>query len=83
MKILSYESEPAAERRKNVHDGVRATPSLAPLASPPHEGEINACNVRALFSPSVRGRAAEGGRGSLTHHLEHSLAAPRLPRLTP
>jgi hypothetical protein len=26
--------------------------------------------VRALFSPSVRGRAAEGGRGSLTHHLE-------------
>jgi hypothetical protein len=24
----------------------------------------------ALFSPSVRGRAAEGGRGSLTHHLE-------------
>jgi hypothetical protein len=24
----------------------------------------------ALFSPSVRGRAAEGGRGSLTHHLK-------------
>src|SRR5215470_16467386 len=48
-------------------------PSLAPLASPPHEGEINACNVRALFSPSVRGRAAEGGRGSLTHHLELEL----------
>src|SRR5262249_60479238 len=24
----------------------------------------------ALFSPSVRGRAAEGGRGALTHHLE-------------
>jgi hypothetical protein len=24
----------------------------------------------SLFSPSVRGRAAEGGRGSLTHHLE-------------
>src|SRR5262245_12012248 len=23
-----------------------------------------------LFSPSVRGRAAEGGRGSLKHHLE-------------
>jgi hypothetical protein len=29
--------------------------------------------VRALFSPSVRGRAAEGGRGSLTHHLELEL----------
>jgi hypothetical protein len=28
--------------------------------------------VRALFSP-VRGRAAEGGRGSLTHHLELEL----------
>jgi hypothetical protein len=23
-----------------------------------------------IFSPSVRGRAAEGGRGSLKHHLE-------------
>jgi hypothetical protein len=34
------------------------------LASPPHEGKIT------LFSPSVRGRAAEGGRGSLTRHLE-------------
>jgi hypothetical protein len=76
MKILRYESDPAAERRKK-------TPSLAPLASPPHEGEITACNVRALFSPSVRGRAAEGGRGSLTHHLEHSFAGPRLRRLTP
>src|SRR5262245_26408300 len=31
-------------------------------------GRLNACNVRALFSPSVRGRAAEGGRGSLTSH---------------
>jgi hypothetical protein len=30
--------------------------------------------VRGLFSPSVRGRAAEGGRGSLTHHLELELA---------
>src|SRR4029453_2760757 len=48
-------------------------PSLASLASPPHEGEINASNVRVLFSPSVRGRAAEGGRGSLTHHLEFEL----------
>jgi hypothetical protein len=35
----------------------------------PSRGEINACNVRALFSPSLRGRAAEGGRGLLTHHL--------------
>jgi hypothetical protein len=26
--------------------------------------------VKALFSPSLRGRAAEGGRGSLTRHLE-------------
>jgi len=34
---------------------------------------FNACNERALFSPSVRGRAAEGGRGSLTHHLELGL----------
>ena len=29
--------------------------------------------MRALFSPSVRGRAAEGGRGSLTRHLELKL----------
>jgi hypothetical protein len=29
--------------------------------------------MTALFSPSVRGRAAEGGRGSLTHHLELEL----------
>jgi hypothetical protein len=29
--------------------------------------------MRALFSPSVRGRAAEGGRGSLTHHPELEL----------
>jgi hypothetical protein len=41
--------------------------------APPHKGESNPCNVRALFSPSVRGRAAEGGRGSLTHHLELEL----------
>jgi hypothetical protein len=41
--------------------------------SPPHEGEITSCNVRALFSPSVRGRAAEGGRGSLTHRLDLEL----------
>jgi hypothetical protein len=46
--------------------------------------------MRALFSPSVRGRAAESGRESLTHHLElelvntplqpwlHSFAALRL-----
>jgi hypothetical protein len=40
----------------------------------PHEGEINACNVTALFSPSARGRAAEGGRGSLRHHLELQLS---------
>jgi hypothetical protein len=36
----------------------------------PSRGGDYACNVRDLFSPSVRGRAAEGGRGSLTHHLE-------------
>src|SRR5262249_30111241 len=29
---------------------------------------LNAC--KALFSPSVRGRAAEGGRGSLTHSVD-------------
>src|SRR5262245_38370340 len=46
-----------------IRDGVSATPSLAPLASPPHEGEVS------LFSPSVRGRAADGGRGSVTRHL--------------
>jgi hypothetical protein len=34
---------------------------------PPHKGAIT------LFSPSVRGRAAEGGRGSLTRHLEFEL----------
>jgi hypothetical protein len=47
------------------------------LASPRHEGEFNACNVRALFSPSVRGRAAEGGRGSLTCHLDFGSWATR------
>jgi hypothetical protein len=46
------------------------TPSLASLVSPPHEGEINFCNVRALFSPSVRGEPPKVARGSLTHHLE-------------
>jgi hypothetical protein len=30
--------------------------------------------VRALILPSVRGRAAEGGRGALTHHLELELS---------
>jgi hypothetical protein len=32
--------------------------------------------MRALFSPSVRGRAAEGGRGSLTRHLELEFGPP-------
>jgi hypothetical protein len=37
--------------------------------------------MRGLFSPSVRGRAAEGGRGSLTHHLELELVnTPEKPR---
>src|SRR5262245_2683804 len=51
-------------------------PSLASLASPPHEGEIN------LYSPLRGGRAAEGGRGPLTHNLglaackESPLAGP-------
>src|SRR5262245_12087276 len=50
--------------------------------SPPHEGEINTCNVRALFSLRVRGRAAEGGRGSFTHHLEFELGnMPKRPRV--
>ena len=31
---------------------------------------MNVWDMRPLFSPSVRGRAAEGGRGSFTHHLE-------------
>jgi hypothetical protein len=34
------------------------------------------CKMRALFSPSVRGRAAEGGRGSLTRHLELEFGPP-------
>jgi hypothetical protein len=42
----------AAKRKSLGQDGVWATPSLASLASPPHEGEIYACN-------SVRRR---GGR---------------------
>ena len=36
--------------------------------------------VRASFSPSVRGRAAEGGRGSLTHHLELGVCQIPSPR---
>jgi hypothetical protein len=35
--------------------------------------------MRALFSPSARGRAAEGGRGSLTHHLELELSNTDAP----
>jgi hypothetical protein len=53
----------------------RSLPRVSPLL-----GGDYACNVRALFSPSVRGRAAEGGRGSLTRHLELELGSrPRLP----
>src|SRR5262245_5509561 len=37
----------------------------------------------ARVSPSVRGRAAEGGRGSFTHHLDSILARTSHPRLTP
>jgi len=39
-------------------------------------GRLNVYNVRALFSPSVRGKAAEGGRGPLTHHLQLELGNP-------
>jgi len=42
-----------------------------------HEGGDYACNIKELFSPSVRGRAAEGGRGLLTHHLELELGTFR------
>jgi hypothetical protein len=42
----------------------------------PSRGGDYACNVKDSFSPSVRGRAAEGGRGSLTHHLEVTLPSP-------
>jgi hypothetical protein len=38
--------------------------------------------VKALFSSSVRGRAAVGGRGSLTQHLELGLGN-LLPWLLP
>jgi len=59
-------------------------PPLASLASPPHEGETTPA--------SVTGRAAEGGGGSLTRHLELELGntpvspargyiLPPLPRL--
>jgi hypothetical protein len=47
----------------------------------PSRGGDYAGNVRDLFSPSVRGRAAEGGRGSLTHHLRQ--AAERRKILSP
>jgi hypothetical protein len=47
-------------------------PPLTSLAAPPHEGENNACNM-SLILPLVRGRAAEGGRGSLTHHLDFAV----------
>jgi hypothetical protein len=35
---------------------------------PPHEGQIS-----FILPLRARGRAAEGGRGSLTHHLEFEL----------
>src|SRR5262249_17357827 len=54
--------EPDSEKKQK--------PISPPYLDRLHEGEINVCNLRALFFPSVSGRAAEGGRGSLTHHLE-------------
>jgi hypothetical protein len=42
----------------------------------PSRGGDYACNMRALFSPSVRGRAAEGGRGSLSHVLAEPVVFP-------
>jgi hypothetical protein len=70
MQKLSRGAAPVAQLQFKM---MCERPSLASLVSPPHEGEITACNVRALFSPSVRGRAAEGGRGSLARHLELEL----------
>jgi hypothetical protein len=50
---------------------------------PPREGEINTCKVSFIL-PRVRGRAAEGGRGSFTHHLELQLGnRPLQPWLHP
>src|SRR5262249_36147495 len=54
----------AFQPQRSIRDGVRATPSLAPPASPPQGGEN-------IFNPPlVGGRAAEGGRGALTRHFE-------------
>src|SRR5215510_3457752 len=71
----------AAQRREKVATTEGAgcvTPSSRwcvsdPLARfarvSPSRGGDYACNMRALFSPSLRGRAAEGGRGAATHRL--------------
>jgi hypothetical protein len=57
-----------------VQPGSGASDPLARFARvSPSRGGDYARNVRALFSPSVWGRAAEGGRGSLTRHLKLEL----------
>src|SRR5262245_26006876 len=66
IRILSRGVLLNCNSRWCVTDPLARSASRLPLT----RGEINTCNVRVLFSPSVRGRAAEGGRGSLTHHRE-------------
>ena len=51
-----------------IQDDVWATPSLASLASPPHEGEISVFDSAGFNVPLVRETAADG-RGSLTSKL--------------
>src|SRR5262249_1002530 len=51
-------------------------PPAAFGGSPPHEGEINACNVRGFILPLVRGRRERSERGGRSHTI---LNRPRYP----
>src|SRR5262245_42842853 len=48
---------------------------------PPDKGDIKARRIKDANLPLVRGRAAEGGRGSLTSHTSRWATAPSTPGL--
>jgi len=68
-------SDPLAEfhRSNNIPWGLTPRPqfvhSFFARVSPLQGGDYPS-SIAALFSPSVKGRAAAGGRGSLTRHFE-------------
>jgi hypothetical protein len=52
---------------------------LPPAAAVPlTKGDTNASKITNIILPLLRGRAAEGGRGSLTHRWKFQNAEPLL-----